>query len=134
MSAYGIDVFNFEFWEGPPPAIPTQKVVSTHRPGVSGVSHHLLGTWGDTFSVTLTSHWANFLLAMNGFGLMTSLIGTGGKYVKFNNINWSNMYGVLYNVEAVDIVDMRAAMCLIGPGYIFPNGASLLTRFVLTPQ
>jgi hypothetical protein len=24
MSAYGIDVFNFEFWDGPPPVVRTR--------------------------------------------------------------------------------------------------------------
>lgn len=134
MSAYGIDVFNFEFWDGPPPGIPTRKVVPSHRPGVSGVSHHLLGTWGDTFQATLTSHWSDFLSATTGHSLMVSLIGTGGKYVKFNNLAWSMLHGVLYNVEAVDILDLRAAIYLAGPGYAYPNGASLVTRFTLTPQ
>jgi hypothetical protein len=134
MSAFAIDVFNFEFWDGPPPAIPTQKVISTHRPGVSGVSHHLLGTWGDTFSCTLTSHWSDFFAATEGHRQMVLLIGTGGKYVKFNNLNWSMLHSVLYNVEAVDIADLRAAIYLAGPGYAYPNGASLVTRFTLTPQ
>lgn len=134
MASYGIDNFNFEFWDGPPPPVPTQKVVTAHRPGVSGVSHQLLGTWGDTFAVTLTSHWANQLAAIQGHALMVPLIGSGGKYVKYNDINWTGMYGVLYNVDAIDILDLRSSLCLIGPTYYFPNGASLVTRWTLTPQ
>lgn len=134
MSAYGIDVYNFEFWQGPPPAVPTQKVVATHRPGVSGVSHHLLGVWGSTFEVSLTSHWASQLAASAGYSGMVQLIGTGPKYLKYNNLAWSNLWGVLYNVESVELVDLRAAIYLIGPGYAFPNGASLVTRWTLTPQ
>jgi hypothetical protein len=134
MASYGIDIFNFEFWEGPPPVIPTLKVVTTHRPGVSGVSEALLGTWGDTFTVQLTSHWANQLYAIQGHALMVPLIGTGGKYVKFNDINWTSMYGVIYNVDAIDLVDLRSHLYLAGPSYAFANGASLVTRWTLTPQ
>lgn len=134
MANYGIDVFNFEFWDGPPPSIPTQKVMVTHRPGSSGVSHTLAGEWGDTFSVSLTSHWASQLAATAGYGFMVQLIGTGGKYLKYNNVNWSMMFGILYNVEAVELIEMRSALYLIGPGYVYPNGASLQTRFTLTPQ
>lgn len=134
MSAYGIDVFNFEFWQGPPPTVPTQKVIVMHRPGVSGVAHQLIGNWGDTFDAVLTSHWATFVAAIQGHQLMDAIIGTGGVMVKYNNINWSSFYGVLYHVEAVEILDLHAALYLIGPTYLFPNGASLTTRFTLTPQ
>jgi hypothetical protein len=134
MSAFGIDVFNFEFWQGPPPPIPSQKVVVSHRPGVSGTAHQLLGTWGDTFDVAVTSHWATFLDAMSAHNLMTLIIGTGGVPIKFNNINWTSMYGVLYHVEAVEMIDLHAAIWLIGPGYSYANGASMTTRISLTPQ
>jgi hypothetical protein len=134
MSDYGIDVFNFEFWEGPPPAVPTRQVQVTRTPGVDGVAEQLLGTWGETFQVSLTSHWATFLAAIQGHALMINLIGTGGKFVKFDNVNWSSMYGVLYYVDSVELVDLHAALWLIGPGYIYGNGASLTTRWTLTPQ
>lgn len=134
MSAYGIDVFNFEFWQGPPPTVPTPKMIVTRRPGVSGVAHQYMGTWGDTFDVTLTSHWATFLHAIQGHTFMKAIIGTGGVAVKFNNINWTSMYGTLYHVEAVEIINLRAALWLIGPGYSWPNGAELITKFTLTPQ
>lgn len=134
MSAYGIDVFNFEFWSGPPPPIPTLKTMVSHRPGVSGVGHQLIGTWGDTFDVVVTSHWATFLAAMAAYELMVAIIGTGGVWVKYNNINWTSMYGVKYNIEAVEMVDLHAAKYLIGPGYLYTDGASMSTRFSLTPQ
>jgi hypothetical protein len=134
MSAYGIDVFNFEFWDGPPPVVPTPKIIATHRPGVSGSAHQILGTWGDTFDVSLTSHWSDQLAAITGHALMNLLIGTGGKFLKFNDINWSSMYGVLYHVDAVELSDLHLALWLLGPSYSYPNGASLTTRFTLTPQ
>jgi len=134
MSAYGIDVFNFEFWQGPPPVVPSQKVLVSHRPGVSGVALQRLGMWGDTFDCVVTSHWASFLAAIAGHQLMTAIIGTGGVAVKYNNVNWTSMYGVLFHVDDVQMVDMHAAQWLIGPGYSLRNGASMATRFTLTPQ
>jgi hypothetical protein len=134
MSAYGIDVFNFEFWDGPPPVVPTPKVIVTHRPGVSGAAHQILGTWGDTFDVSLTSHWASQLAAVVGHTAMKSLIGTGGKYLKYNNINWTSMYGTLYHVNAVEIFTLKSAPRLLGPGYDLVAGAMLVTKFTLTPE
>ena len=134
MSAYGIDAFNFEFWDGPPPVVPTQKVSVSHRPGVSGVSHQLLGFWGNTFDVSLTSHWASQLLAITAHAQMNAIIGTGGKFLKYNNVNWSGMYGVVFNVDDIELVTLKSMPRLIGPNYDFVAGVSLVTRFTLTPQ
>jgi hypothetical protein len=82
----------------------------------------------------LTSHWANQLYAIQGHAAMISVIGTGGLYVKYNDINWTSMYGVLYHADAIDILDLRSSLALIGPGYFYSNGASLVTRWTLTPQ
>jgi hypothetical protein len=130
-----ISNFTFEFWDGPPPGLPTRKVVTSHRPGVSGVAHQVLGTWGDTFSVVLTSHHANFILASDFYKTLTNdLIGMGPVYVTWEGSPWSGAYSVMYNVEAIELVDIRAAIYLAGPGYAFPEGVSLVTRFTLTPQ
>lgn len=134
MSAYGIDVFNFEFWDGPPPVVPTQKVIVTHRPGVSGVAHQLLGVWGETFDANLTSHWVNQLAAMTGHAYMNALIGTGGKYLKYNNINWSSLHGVLFHVNGVQLVTLKSVPRIIGPGYDFVAGTIMVAKFTLTPQ
>jgi len=134
MSAYGIDIFNFEFWDGPPPPVPTTKVIESHRPGASGVAQQIIGAWGDTFDVNLRSHWAGQLPAVNAYALMKLIIGTGPVPVKFNYINWSSMYGVLYHVDNVDLVALRSVPRLIGIGYDFIGGAILTTKWTLTPQ
>lgn len=134
MANYGIDVFNFEFWEGPAPVIPSQKVATFHRPGAPGVSHQLLGTWGEQFQCTLTSHWATQLDALTAYDLMRNLIGTGGKWLKYNNLNFTGLHGVTYNVDNVELLELRAHLWLVGPGYSYPNGASMQTRFTLSPQ
>jgi len=134
MSNYSIDQFNFEFWQGSPPTVPSTKMVVTRRPGVSGVSHHILGTWGDTFEATLTSHYASQILALQAYTLMLALIGTGGKFLKYNNLNFSGLYGTVYHVNNVELTSLRSVPRLIGPGYDFTGGAILVTKFTLTPQ
>jgi len=130
MSDYGIDVFDFELWQGPPPSIPTEKSVASTRPGVDGVSLHLIGAWGEPFEVVVTSHWTSLLVAAEKYRLMTLLVGAGLVPVKYAGLNWA-LLGVGYHVRAVDLVSMRAASILMGPGYTYSNGASLETRFVL---
>jgi len=134
MSAFGIDVYNFEEWRGPPPTVPTSKVVTHHRPGTTAMTQQVVGTWGDSFEVTLKSHWASFLAAMAGYRLMSLLPGTGAVPIKYGDVNWTNYYGVAYHVESVDIVDMQTNVLLHGPGYSYASGCVLTTRFVLVPQ
>lgn len=134
MSNYGIDVYNFEFWDGPPPPIPVRKVVASTRPGVDGVSTHLLGTWADPFEVTLTSHWASQLAATTAYSMMTALIGGDAVYVKYNNVNWTMLHGVFYNVRGIEVLDIRSALFLMGPTYTYANGAALVTRFIMQGQ
>lgn len=134
MSAYGIDIFNFEFWEGPPPPVPTRKVLESHRPGATGVSQQIIGTWGDTFDVQLTAHFSTQLAAITTHALMKSIIGMGPVPIKFNNINWSSMYGVVYQVDAVELVSLKSVPRLIGPNYDYAGGAILITKWTLTPQ
>lgn len=134
MSAYGIDVFNFEFWAGPPPVVPTPKIIESHRPGADGVAQQIIGTWGDTFEASLTSHWASQLAAITGHAFMKLIIGTGPVPIKYNYINWSSMYGVLFHVDAVEPVSLRSVPRLIGPNYDYVGGAILITKWTLTPQ
>ena len=132
--AYIIDAYEFEFWDGPAPVVPTRKLIVSHQPGVSGVAHQLLGTWGETFSVVLTSHHATSDAAVVRWWLLTDLIGAGPKQVSYNNMNWSGVYSTCYNIESIELIEIRSAIILIGPGYSYPSGASLVTRFTMTPQ
>lgn len=134
MSAYAIDQFNFELWDGPPPVVPSQKVAVSRRPGVSGVAHHLLGTWGDTFQVTLTAHCANQTIAATAHQQLSALIGTGGKFVKYNNLSWTSMHQTVYHINAVDLVTLRSVPRLIGPTYDYTAGTVMVLRITLTPQ
>ncbi|MFA5902286.1 MAG: hypothetical protein WC829_24615 [Hyphomicrobium sp.] len=134
MTAYAIDQYNFALWNGPPPPVPTQQVAVSRRPGVSGVAHHLLGTWGETFEVTLTSHFQNQLLAVTAYTQFIALIGTGGKQLKYNNINWTSMHGTIYHVNAVQRVLLRSVPRIVGFNYDYIGGAIQVLKVTLTPQ
>jgi len=133
MSSHGIDVFNFEFWEGPPPTIPQQHVIGHNRAGANDVALQIIGVWGDPFEVTLTSHWSSVAAAAAGFYAMNSIVGTGWVYVKYANLNYTGLFGVGYHVQKADQVSLYTAT-LVGPGYVYANGGVLQTRFVLVPQ
>jgi len=134
MSAHGIDQFNFEHWEGPPPRIAQQHSVTRNRPGAQGVALQLLGKWGDPFEVMLTSHWASTAAAADAFYLMNSVVGTGWLMVKYANMNYSAAYSTGYHAVMIEQVDLRMAALLIGPGYAYTNGGVLVTRWTLQPE
>lgn len=134
MSAHGIDVHNFEHWEGPPPRIPQQHSIAHTRPGANGVALQLLGKWGDPFEVQVTSHYATLLDATAAFYIMSASVGTGWLAVKYANLNYTGLYSTGYHAMMVEQVDLRAAAVLIGPGYAYTNGAVLVTRWTLQPE
>lgn len=134
MSAYGIDIFNFEFWQGPAPTTAVQHVAEHHRPGSDGTALQLVGTWGDPFEVTLTSHWAGQIEAFVGAQAMKAIIGTGWVPLKYNDINYTGITRTGYHVMAVDVIDARSNVLLVGPGYSYAGGCALVTRFQLIPE
>jgi hypothetical protein len=134
MASFGIDIFNFVEWQGPPPSVLTDQVITHHRPGASSMAQQLIGQWGESREVTVVSHWTSFLAAMEGHRLMSLLPGSGAVLVKYGDVNWSNYYGVVYHVESVECLNIQANALLLGPGYSYPSGVALTSRFVLTPQ
>lgn len=134
MSAHGIDVFNFEYWDGQPPTVPQQHAMAYTRPGAADVSVQLLGIWGDQFEVVLTSHWPSTLAATVGYNTMRLVVGTGWLTCKYANLNYTGLYGVGYHALNVTQVDLRVAALLKGPGYTYTNGGILVTRWTLQPE
>lgn len=134
MAAYAIGEYGFERWDGPAPIIPTRKMLVHRRPGVSGVSHQVLGTWGDTFQVTLESHHASQLDAATRYEKLRGYIGVGGFYLVYNYLNWSGLHGVLYEVEAWELVGIQSRLRMIDLTQSYVGGAALKTTVTLTPQ
>jgi len=134
MSDHGIDVFPFEYWDGPAPTVPQQHVMAHNRPGADDVALLLLGTWGDPFEVTLTSHHATLIGAAAAFNLMRQVVGTGWLTLKYANLNYTGLYSTGYHATRVEQVRLQAAVLLMGPGYSYANGAIMQTRWTLQPE
>ena len=134
MSAHGIDQFNFEHWQGPPPRVIQQHSVAHNRAGASGVALQLVGRWGDPFEVTLTSHYASSYAAAAAFAVMNATVGTGWLAVKYANLNYTGLFSVGYHATMIEQVDLRVSALLIGTGYAYTNGGVLITRWTLQPE
>ena len=134
MSAHGIDVFNFEHWQGPPPKIAQQHTVGHNRAGASGVALQLLGPWGDPFEVTLTSHHPSGIVAAGVFQQMNAVVGTGWLALKYATLNYTGLFATGYHAISLEQMDLRVSSILIGPGYAYTNGGVLVTRWTLHPE
>jgi len=134
VSAHGIDIFNFEFWQGPAPALPQNKTVAHHRPGADDVALQLLGSWADPFSVVLTSHHASLAAAVETYNLMRAVVGTGWLPVKYADLNYTGLFSVGYHALAVEQLHTHTSVLLIGPGYSYSSGGVLITRWDLQPE
>jgi hypothetical protein len=134
MSAFGIDIFNFEFWNGPPPTVAKQHTLAHTRAGANGLALQLVGKWGEPFEVTLTSHHTSTVSAVTAFSLMNSAIGTGWLSVKYADLNYTGLYSMGYHALDVQQVALQKAILLIGPGYSYTNGGILVTRWRLQPE
>lgn len=128
-----IDRFEFQFWEGDLPDTPRQQVETFQRAGVSGTGFRLLGERGKPFEAQVTAHLVNYPLTRPLLHQYRTLIGGTPVEVWFNGrrvfVDWQTKYEVL----DVDEVECKANVRLIGPGYNFPGGASLVTRWRLLP-
>jgi len=134
MSAHGIDIFNFEYWDGPPPSVPSKKMLSYNRAGAVNVSLQYVGKWSDPFEVTLTSHYSSLTNAVAGYNLMLQVIATGWLAVKYADQNYTGLFSVGYHALDIQQTDLRKAAYLIGPGYAYANGGRLVTRWTLQPE
>lgn len=134
MSDYGIDAYDFVYWQGQAPTVPQQHTIAHNRAGADGLAIQLLGNWGDPFECVLTSHHSATIACAVAFEGMRQLVGTGGKALKYCNLNYTGLYNAAYHVVRVDQLSIRVAGLLIGPGYAYTNGGILTTRWVLHPE
>lgn len=133
MSAHRVDVFNFEFWHGPPPGLAYEHGSSFNRPGADGVGQQRLGKWGDQFEVELVSWWNSYQSALQAIPLMQSIVRTGWVLVTYNSVNYFYEFAHGYFVDVVEPLHCQKVLRLVGPGINLINGAELITRFTMTP-
>jgi len=133
MAAYGISIFDFVRWEGPPPPLVKQHVATFNKIGQPGISAQRTGIHGDPFEATLTSVFATQLNQITVEEAYRDTIGANPVQVKWNNINFMMQYLHLYLVVSVDTISVKAHPLLIGPGYSFPGGYLVQTRWTMVP-
>lgn len=125
--------YQFQFWRGDPPQLPHQQAATRARPGADDVALQKLGFWGRQFQCQLTAHFSGFLTAMGSHRLYYNLPGSSAVTVQYNHVNFFSMYGVKYFVNSVQVEAVNANLLLMGPGYVFPGGTEVITRWVMTP-
>jgi hypothetical protein len=133
MSAHRIATFNFEFWEGDPPGLSVTQIETATRVGTNGHTELQTGRWGQPFRARLTAHFATYVLALAAFRKYQPIVGSGRVDVIYNGLNFKTQFLTRYTVQKVDLISCQANVRLIGPGYNFPNGASLVTEWSMMP-
>lgn len=127
--AYQISSYGFTRWDGPPPRLVNQHLQIFAKSGQNGVSALALGIHGDPFSVNLEAKFPNQeigLIAKNGYRF---LVGAGPQLVVFNSVNYFTAFGHRFLIEAVEITQFKRHPLLIGPGFVYPGGWVLRSRW-----
>lgn len=128
-----IDRFEFQFWEGEPPSPPRQQVETFQRPGVAGTGFRLLGQRGQPLEARVTAHLINYAVTRPLLTEYRSLIGEDPVEVWFNGRRLVTDWQVKFAVLDVEEIECRTCVRLLGPGYNYPAGASLVTSWRLLP-
>lgn len=133
MAAYGIGIFDFVRWEGPPPPLVKQHVATFNKIGLPGISAQRTGIHGDPFEVMLTSVFATQANQITVEEAYRDLIGADPVQVKWNNLNFLMQYYHLYLVTGVETMRIKAHPLLVGPGYSYAGGYLVQTRWSMVP-
>jgi hypothetical protein len=128
-----IDRFEFQFWDGDSPDTPRQQVETFQRAGVNGTGFRMLGERGQPFDAQLTAHLVNYALTRPLLKQYETLIGASPVEAWFNYRRLLTDWQVKFEVLDVAELDCRVNVRLIGPGYNYLGGASLVTRWRLLP-
>lgn len=126
-----VDRFTFQFWDGDRPRMPTTQVQTFSRPGVDSHDVRLTGTRAEVTECQLTEHLVNWNLRAPLLRQYRELVGRDAVEVWYEQRRLLVTDRVLFLVLAVDEVDCQTNVRLVGPGYDYPNGASLVTRWRL---
>lgn len=126
--------YNFEFWRGDPPNLPSEQIVSHTRPGADGVAQQKLGSVGPPITAQLVSHWSTYAAALAIIDNYFALVGKGLVIVVYNNVNWNTDYSVKFWVNRIRFLSCQAHPLLMGTDYAYSNGAELVTEWTLTPK
>ena len=137
LPAYGIDEFNFEFWQGPAPYRVHEHGRVFTKPGSDNIATQITGVFGDPFEVTLTSWWGTYADADFAHGAFAQLIYSGAKNLKYNNLNYSSAYALYYHV--LNVIPVRVSSHVSGRragvgGVLFTPLYVNVSRWTLQPE
>ena len=131
--SYQIGPYGFIRWEGPPPPLVKQHVTTFNKIGQAGISAQLTGIHGDYFEVSLSAAFANQAAAIVADESYRDLIGAAPQELIFNGIDYLFAFQHTYLVTAIDTTRMKSHPLLIGPGYSYPGGYLVQTRWQMVP-
>lgn len=127
--AHQISTYGFTRWDGPPPRLVNQHIQTFTKTGQNGISALALGIHGDPFSVNLDAKFASQelgLIAEDGYRF---LIGAVPQVVIFNSVNYFTVFAHRFLVESVEITGFKRHPLLVGPGFNYPGGWVLKSRW-----
>lgn len=124
-----VDRFTFQFWDGDQPQLPKQNVQTFARAGDDAQDARLTGTRAPLTECTLTAHLVRYSLALPLLRQYFTLIGKDPVEVWHEQRRLLQLAKVKFLIEDVVEVECRTNVRLIGPGYDYPGGCSLVTRW-----
>jgi len=133
MASYAIGLFDFVRWEGQPPPLVKQHVATFNKIGQAGIAAQNTGITGDIFEVTLSAVFADRATAMAAEETYRDLIGADPVLLKYEDIDYLFTYWHRFLVMGCDTVSMKRHPLLFGPGYHFPGGWLVKTRWRMVP-
>lgn len=132
MSNYYIGDFGFVRWEGPRPQFVKQHVQEFTKGGQDGISAQLLGTRGDPFQVQLSAVMPSVAQVAVIEANYRLLIGTVTNVI-YEGMNYTIGYRTQYLVHDAMNVSVKRHPLLFGPGYNYPGGWKVVSRWILIP-
>lgn len=133
MPRHYIDIFSFQFWEGPPPRTVQYVGEEFTRLGEPIIGKIQTGKRGRPFECVTEEHFVNYAYAMSFIPLYHALPFTGPKRVVYNLIDYLAAFNHVYFIDAVELVECRAVPRLIGPGYDYLGGARMRVKWRMSP-
>jgi hypothetical protein len=133
MGIHRVENYSFEFWRGDPPRFHQTGVETFSRAGTAGTAAKLLGKRGDSFTAELESWFTSYASARSTFPKYLDLIGMPPAIVLFNSRNYFTLHRLKFLIENIEEIECRANARLLGPSINYASGASLVTRWTMTP-
>lgn len=134
MLNYQLGNWTFQLWDGPPPTLPRAQVATQTRAGTEP-THLKLGDWGDPVTAKLTQHYASYALASDAAQrIVLPLAAAPNARLWYAGIDYAARYRTAYKVTDIQIVELRAAVRLLGPNFNFSNAGVLTAQVTLWPH